>query len=313
MQNRDGAQSRATAIRRPCPICGGGAASIAFPYAVRFNEATFDYVACGACGSVFIDPVPDERTFEHIYAKSSYHDHHYAGRPVERYVASARLLRQFLPERATVLDYGCGLGAFLEALAAEGFRPTGVEFDEDAAAFAASITGYSVYSTTQFRVARDGLLYDAIHLGDVLEHLPHPALTLMDLLRHVRPGGLLFAEGPLENNPSPVYWSAKLFGAVKRRFVPYRIGSGKPTHLFRIDAERQLAFFFRVQPCLQRIHWQVEESGWPYADGGAVKRAVAATARALGGRRIFGATFGNRFRAVFRLPSDQANDNDRGL
>lgn len=43
--------------------------------------------------------------------------------------------------------------------------------------------------------------FDAIHLGDVLEHLPHPA----SLLRELEPlGGVFFIEGPLENNPSLV-------------------------------------------------------------------------------------------------------------
>jgi hypothetical protein len=46
-------------------------------------------------------------------------------------------------------------------------------------------------------------------------------------------------------------------------------------------------------------HWQIYETGWPYASGGAIKRAIAALATALGGRRIFGSTFGNRFRGVF--------------
>jgi hypothetical protein len=46
----------------------------------------------------------------------------------------------------------------------------------------------------------------------------------------------------------------------------------------------------------------VHETGWPYANGGALKRAIAGAAASLGGRKIFGVTFGNRFCGLFRLP-----------
>ena len=175
-----------------------------------------------------------------------------------------QLLRDFLPAGA-VLDYGCGLGLFLQALLAEGFSATGVEYDSDAAEYAARSTGCPVSSLAEFTSMRNNATYDALHLGDVLEHLPDPFATLRELLKIVKPRGLLFAEGPLENNPSPVYWAARLFGAVKRRLKPNFTGSSPPTHLFRVNAPQQLAFFASVEPHLLRLHWDVQETGWPYA------------------------------------------------
>jgi len=46
----------------------------------------------------------------------------------------------------------------------------------------------------------------------------------------------------------------------------------------------------------------LHETRWPYANGGALKRAIASAAALLGGKKIFGVTFGNRFRGVLRLP-----------
>ena len=57
-----------------------------------------------------------------------------------------------------------------------------------------------------------GRRYDIIYMGDVLEHLPAPAATLRDLDGLLAPGGLFFVEGPLEDNVSLVYYSARLFG-----------------------------------------------------------------------------------------------------
>lgn len=287
--------------RRPCPICGGQAGSNAFPYATRFNDQSFDYLRCNSCSSVFVDPIPDKETFETMYAKSAYHDLHYADNGKDQYIASAKLLREFLPTNAVVLDYGCGLGSFLKALEAEKLKAVGVEFDEDAAKFAANNTGCITYSTEKFWSKSEKSTYNAIHLGDVLEHLPDPAATLRRLLAFLQPGGLLFAEGPLENNPSPVYWAARTFGAAKRRLNPNFVAAAPPTHLLRVDADRQLAFFTWVEPRLQQLHWDVHESGWPYASEGGLKKIIAGAAILLGGRQLMGATFGNRFRGVFRL------------
>src|SRR6516162_10046385 len=126
------------APRRPCPVCGGPAGSRAYPYATEFNACFFDYVRCRRCGAVFVDPIPDDKTLAVMYAKGSYHDQHYMKCESPHYASSARLLRGFLPAGSQVLDYGCGLGLFLLALKSEDFVPIGVEFDGDAAAYAAS-------------------------------------------------------------------------------------------------------------------------------------------------------------------------------
>jgi 2-polyprenyl-3-methyl-5-hydroxy-6-metoxy-1,4-benzoquinol methylase len=288
--------------RRPCPICGGPEGERAFPYATRFNETAFDYLRCRSCGSVFVDPIPDADTFALMYSKASYHDTHYIDCGSAHYATSAKLLRNFLPGGSSVLDYGCGLGLFLQALRAEGFSATGVEYDEGAAAYAARSTGCAAMSIADFMAKEKKANYDALHLGDVLEHLSDPCATLRELLGFVKPGGLLFAEGPLENNPSPVYWAACMFGSVKKRLKGNFTASSPPTHLLRVNASQQLAFFMLVDPKLSRLHWDVHETGWPYAGGCALKQTIASAALLLGGTRIMGLSFGNRFRSVFRIP-----------
>ncbi len=286
---------------RHCPLCGGSASVGAFPYVTHFNAVQFDYLKCGACSSVFVDPVPDSQTFAKMYAKADYHDRYYEGSEGGACSESANLLKKYLPVGAKVLDYGCGVGAFLKALAQEGFTPYGVEFDEDAARFAGQNENYETFSVDQFLALTDKPKFDAIHLGDVLEHLPDPASTLKELLGYMKPDGVLFVEGPLEINPSPVYWAAQTFGWIKRIVKPHFVASHSPTHLFRTDTKQQLAFFRRTEPRLDLLSWSVYETGWPYASGGAVKRAIASVARLVSGKRLFSVTLGNRFRGVFRV------------
>ena len=286
---------------RHCPLCDARASGITFPYVTKFNAVQFDYLKCGACSSVFVDPVPDDQTFVKMYAKADYHDCYYEGAEGGAYAESAKLLKKYLPAASKVMDYGCGVGAFLKALAQEGFIPYGVEFDEDAARFAGQHADCKTFSVDQFLALVDKPKFDAIHLGDVLEHLPDPASTLKNLLGCLKPGGVLFVEGPLEINPSPVYWTAQSFGWLKRIVKPHFVASHTPTHLFRTNAKQQLAFCLRVEPRLDLLLWSVYETGWPYASGGAVKRVIAGVARLMSGQRLFGVILGNRFRGVFRM------------
>ncbi len=285
---------------RACPICNGSAKKRVFPYATVFAGSHFNYLLCGGCSSVFVDPIPDQVIFASMYAKADYHDCHYQDKANDDYTASAAILRRFVAAGSRVLDYGCGTGAFLQALRGSGLIAVGVEFDNDAACFAAQQSSCETLSVDQFRQKHDMLLFDAIHLGDVLEHLPEPAATLRTLLALLKPGGMLFVQGPLEVNPSPVYWFARLFGAIKRRARPEFLSNHKPTHLFRTGARQQLDFFFWVDPNLSLRFWRIYESGWPYAQGGLLKRIIARIAVRLGGKQLFSMTFGNRFVGVFQ-------------
>lgn len=290
---------------RSCPLCTGSAKGTTYPYAIEFAGQRFHYQLCASCCSVYVDPVPDTQTFARMYAKSDYHDCFYGECDTARYEVAARLLLPFAHAGATVLDYGCGFGAFLQAVKAAGFTPYGVEFDVDAARFASENAGCDVIAVANFPRSDLPEKYDVIHLGDVLEHLPDPAETLSQLLPHLKPGGLLFVEGPLEVNPSPVYWAAHAFGTLKHVLRPQFVGQGKPTHLFRTGGSQQLAFFNQVAPALELLHWEIYETGWPYADGGVIKRLISGAALILGGKKMGGVTFGNRFTGVFRYDSGQ--------
>jgi len=290
-----------SSLTRACPLCDGQAAGSAFPYAIRFIDQVFYYLRCRDCRTVFVDPVPDAACLALIYNKTSYHDSHYSFTDLSPYRKAALLCRQYAKPRSSVLDYGCGVGHFLQAIKAEGFQPHGVEFDASAAAAAAEIVGCSVLTVDDFDRDSYNQLFDVIHLGDVLEHLPDPAATISSLLKRLRIGGLLFVEGPLETNPSLVYWTAKLFGYVKQFHSPDSICSGEPSHLFLTSATAQSRFFRERFPCLKPVYWRVWESGWPYAQGNWIKRAIANQALAVGGKSVAGIVFGNRFQAIYIL------------
>jgi SAM-dependent methyltransferase len=286
-----------------CPCCKAKSISKPkHPYATTYNKICFNYLKCENCGVVFVAPIPDKETFAKMYAKANYHDCHYQDKNIADYTYSTKLLMQYLSAGSSVLDYGCGTGEFLIELKKVGFLPFGVEFDDSATNYASQKIACKVVSVHDFKKQPVRPMFDAIHFGDVLEHLPNPTETLTELLGYLNPGGILFAEGPLESNPSPVYWASRLFGIFKRLMHPRFFAEHPPHHLYLCDATQQLDFFFRVEPRLSVKLWQIYETGWPYAEGCLLKRAIAKLAIFIGGRKFLGITFGNRFRGVFNIP-----------
>jgi len=283
---------------RNCPICGGRPANIVFPFATMFNAVLYNYLKCSSCASVFVDPVPDNQTFSRMYAKADYHDRYYDCKENQFYTESVDLLKQYLSSGSLVLDYGCGTGDFLRALDTAGYIPFGVEFDEDAARSAGEHAGCSALSVVDFLALSAKPTFDAIHFGDVLEHLPDPLGTLRELTGYLNEGGILFVEGPLEINPSPVFWVSRAIGLIKKFVRPNFIPTDAPTHLFRTAAPQQLAFLKRVGKNLTLKQFRIYDTGWPYVGGGIIKGSVAWFAVLLSGKSIFGVTFGNRFQAI---------------
>jgi SAM-dependent methyltransferase len=289
-----------------CLLCGAPGFSNTYPYGTVWNGRRFDYLRCTDCGAGFLDPLPGEEDFRRMYRQSEYHD--------EFYEEVAELTPTRLPQaaahlspRRTMLDFGCGNGAFMIEAGNEGFACEGVELDPGTRARAAANSGRPVHSLDDLRDS--GARFDIIRLGDVLEHLPEPAAMLESLRPLLSPAGLFFIEGPLEDNASLVYYASRAFGRLKKTLGRPLLGDYPPYHLFRASARSQRRFFER------RLGWQVRhfavyETGWPYilpgdslarirAPGRLARMAIGggavASARAAG---LLGAGVGNRFAAV---------------
>jgi len=293
-------------MTRACPICGGEAKGRAFPFSTDWNGKCFAYLACDPCNATFVDPVPDAADFAVMYSKANYHDEHYSVVAIERYRQSIRLLKGLVGDQIRLLDFGCGNGSFIGAGRLEGVDCAGVEIDPETIAFAKANSGCPVMTLEEMKVS--GRMFDVIHLGDVLEHLPQPSDLLKDIEYLLAPGGRFFIEGPLENNASLVYSSARLFATIGRLLGRAQRGSRTPTHLFRVDSVNQRAFF-TDRMGYKELYFSIHETGWPYYIIGKpfrlsprflLKSAIGRAAIALGGRATpWGGTFGNRFAALY--------------
>ena len=125
------------------------------------------------------------------------------------------------------LDYGCGTrGTLLTEAMRLGWQAIGIEFDSHLVHQVEQRTGARVIAYAELGSVESNVA-DVLHLGDVLEHLTEMDSQMHAILRLLKPGGLLIAQGPLENN-----WN--LFTATTRlgrRLRPNRRTEMAPYHV----------------------------------------------------------------------------------
>jgi len=134
----------------------------------------------------------------------------------------------------SVLDLGCGDGAFLDIAREHGLRTAGIELSATSARAAADSGHHVRVGSILDAFPSDFRGFDAVTMWDVLEHLPEPRRGLEGARGAVRPGGRLLVLSPM-------------MGSAYDRFgiIAYRISRGRveqplrmcwsEDHLFRFD------------------------------------------------------------------------------
>lgn len=143
--------------------------------------------------------------------------HSFAGRKGH---ARPDVLALVPPSARSVLDVGCGEGAFGASLEARGVRVTGIELDASAAEVASRRLSRVLSVGAEEAVAALDVRPDAIVLADVLEHLREPSAVLRALRAALAPGGTLVFSVPNATHASVLggafrgSWDRELEGIV---------------------------------------------------------------------------------------------------
>jgi 2-polyprenyl-3-methyl-5-hydroxy-6-metoxy-1,4-benzoquinol methylase len=115
-----------------------------------------------------------------------------------------------------LLDLGCGAGAYLLGMQSLGWEVEGIDFDLEAVA-AARVHGLNVRSGCLEDQRYPSGSFNVIMMNHVVEHLTHPIETLREVLRVLKPGGVL-----LLFTPNTESLGHRLFGAHWRGLEPPR-------------------------------------------------------------------------------------------
>lgn len=198
--------------------------------------------------------MPDVETLARMYGRKYaelFHNHENMGGSEDATRVIGWLSRE---GGGTFVDYGCGAGHLLREAIRAGCNAVGVEFDEHVAEQVAWRTGAKVISDpAAFGSARA----DVLHLGDIIEHLTEVNRQMPEILTLLKPGGLLLAQGPLENNTNLF----KLIVQLSRLLRPNRRTEMAPYHVLLATADGQREFFRRFG--LEELEYSVREVAWP--------------------------------------------------
>ena len=181
-----------------CPLCGDDDPTLS-PY----RQDPFRVVRCKSCMLWYLSPRLTADAMSKFYKGDSYFSGDETGYvDYSRQENSLRLtFRRLLRKMASLgmtggrlLEVGSGLGYFLDEAREFFDHRSGVELSPEAAAFAATLSGATMYESVAALPRQSQ--FDSIVALHVIEHVYQPVSFLRLLGDHIRPGGMLVLAAP---------------------------------------------------------------------------------------------------------------------
>jgi SAM-dependent methyltransferase len=166
------------------------------PTTDRFGTALAQIVRCADCGHMQLSRFPAEDWLAAAYEQASstaYLEEERGQRATARR-ALAQIERHVA--RGRLLDLGCWTGFLLDEARRRGWQVLGIEPSAFASGFARERLGLDVRTSHMFTAELDRHAFDAVVLGDVIEHLPDPGAALDRIASLASPGAVLYLTLP---------------------------------------------------------------------------------------------------------------------
>lgn len=190
-----------------CPFCNAG--NIQKKFSVKdytVSGEQFEVFECKACTGAFTQDIPEQAAIGKYYAAASYISHsetkdglvnklYHAVR--SRTLLEKRKMMQQLTglDKGSLLDVGCGTGAFVATMLQAGWETTGLEPDDTARKNAFNL--YNVQPLPSPEIFNlPSQQYDAITMWHVLEHVHQLHEYVDQLKRLLKPSGKIVIAVP---------------------------------------------------------------------------------------------------------------------
>ena len=183
-----------------CPVCK----SDDFKEVLRAKDHTvskeeFSICHCNNCSHRFTNPVPGQDEIGPYYQSDEYISHsntnkgfiNWAYQVVRKRTLKqkAKLVRNFTGmQKGSLLDLGCGTGAFAGTMKAAGWEVDGVEPDPGARKIAQEMWGITPKEGPEFYNLEEGK-YDVVTMWHVLEHVHDLDGYLDKIFKLLKPNG----------------------------------------------------------------------------------------------------------------------------
>jgi 2-polyprenyl-3-methyl-5-hydroxy-6-metoxy-1,4-benzoquinol methylase len=216
-----------------CPVCKNKEFSPFLSCADHtVSHEQFEIVACNSCGFKFTNPRPNNEDLASYYQSEDYISHSNTKKGIISQLyhkVRKRTLKQKLQlvskhvSRGTILDYGCGTGAFVNECWQNNWKAFGLEPDAGARKLAFE-SGLNVSATKEVLDQKTpDLKFNAITLWHVLEHVTDLDETLKYFKVKLNREGVVIIAVP--NHTS---YDAQLY---KEHWAAYDV----PRHLYHFE------------------------------------------------------------------------------
>ncbi|MBI2805154.1 MAG: class I SAM-dependent methyltransferase [Planctomycetes bacterium] len=201
-----------------CLLCGGARHTPILEAVDSLGEMRFLIVRCERCGLAFTNPRPDRDSIDRFYP-DDYACHRIERQPLAKRDGSVALPKHGL---ARLLDFGCGSGAFLARMNAQGWNVVGLDRSENAVKRVREHFGLTAHVGSLPSPYWTSNCFEAVTMWQSLEHVHDPLGVLRAAYRLLTPGGRLLVAVPNVDG-----WAARWFGA----------------HWYGLDLPRHLTHF----------------------------------------------------------------------
>lgn len=191
-----------------CLICGStkfGPFLVCKDYTV--SKQDFKIQQCTSCGFRFTSPRPEDSELGKYYKSEEYVSHSDTKKGlinklyhwVRTYtlVKKLQLVMRYAGKQGTILDYGCGTGAFIGLCKKSKWNAYGIEPDDQARQIAKSQHGIEAFPDIQSaEAALAGVKFNAITMWHVLEHVSDVSGLFDFINAHMNANGALIIAVP---------------------------------------------------------------------------------------------------------------------
>lgn len=210
-----------------CFICGDSGVEF------LLKKDGCDLWHCRRCGLNFVYPQPTNKELQRVYSLDGGYSHSSKGFDKEAVSGGYEKRIDFFVKNNVkrVLDVGCASGAFVWHVKRRGLDVVGVDLDRDSIKFGKGAGLDLRHGRLEDMKFKDGE-FDAVNLGDIIEHVGDTEGFLRECLRILKKGGILVVSTPNTNSlfPKMTRWIYERFGLMWSHPTP-------PYHLFDFSDE----------------------------------------------------------------------------
>jgi len=149
--------------------------------------------------------------------------------------------------KGIILENGCGVGMYIEKLAAHGGRVIGLEYDIERAA-EAKLRSKEIFNAAGESIPLAASTFDLILSHEVIEHVADDRAAVREMIRVLKPGGRVVIFCPNRGYPFEthgVYWRGKYHFGNKLfiNYLPRRLRNKLAPHV-RVYSRRDMQKLF---------------------------------------------------------------------